>query len=66
MELVFRMALVLLVDANHILEVPRVLEDDVFRGQLLLNLLDPQMLLADPEFEMMSHIFMFVRGWKPE
>ncbi|MDQ6669209.1 MAG: type IV secretory system conjugative DNA transfer family protein [Chloroflexota bacterium] len=59
MELVFRMALVLLVDANQrlvaadpsggrsrqytILEVPRVLEDDVFRGQLLLNLLDPQM-----------------------
>ncbi len=56
MELVFRMALVLLVDANQRLvagdpsggrsrqlEVPRVLEDDVFRGQLLLNLLDPQM-----------------------
>ncbi len=59
MELVFRMALVLLVGANRrlvaadpsggrnrqctILEVPRVLEDDVFRGRLLQDLPDPQM-----------------------
>jgi hypothetical protein len=58
MELVFRMALVLLVDANRrpvsadrtggrdreftILEVPRVLEDDRLRRQLLADLPDPQ------------------------
>src|SRR5919204_232423 len=59
MELVFRMALVLLVDANQrlvatdptggrdrqytILEVPRVLEDDQLRARLLQDLPDPQM-----------------------
>jgi hypothetical protein len=59
MELVFRMALHLLVDANArivsadptggrdrqytILEVPRVLEDDMFRGRLLRDLDDPQL-----------------------
>src|SRR5207245_2299662 len=58
MELVFRMALILLVEANErlviadpsggrdrqytILEVPRVLEDDLLRGRLLAALPDPQ------------------------
>jgi hypothetical protein len=58
MELVFRMALLLLVDANHrvvsadrtggrdrqftILEVPRVLEDDRLRRRLLAEMPDPQ------------------------
>ena len=58
MELVFRIALLLLVDANQrlvaadptggrdrqftILEVPRVLEDDRFRQRLLAGVLDPQ------------------------
>jgi len=58
MELVFRMALLLLVDANErlvaadptggrdrqytVLEVPRVLEDDRFRRRLLTPVLDPQ------------------------
>ena len=58
MELVFRMALLLLVDANErlvaadpsggrdhqftILEVPRVLEDDRLRRQLLAQVPDPQ------------------------
>jgi hypothetical protein len=58
MELVFRMALVLLVEANErlvladpsggrdrqytILEVPRVLEDDLLRGRLLAATPDPQ------------------------
>jgi hypothetical protein len=58
MELVFRMALLLLVDANGrvvtadptggrdrqftVLEVPRVLEDDGFRRRLLAQVPDPQ------------------------
>jgi hypothetical protein len=58
MELVFRMALILLVEANErlvvadpsggrdrqytILEVPRVLEDDLLRGRLLAAMPDPQ------------------------
>ncbi len=58
MELVFRMALILLVEANErlvfadpsggrdrqytLLEVPRVLEDDLLRGRLLAAMPDPQ------------------------
>src|SRR6266852_5975782 len=57
-SLVFRMALILLVEANErlvladpsggrdrqytILEVPRVLEDDLLRGRLLAAMPDPQ------------------------